>query len=141
MTEGVIDHFIKWFTNKVQKIKGWKIEVILQDLTNPMHWAISQMSRVVFKALGLILIFFITGLDHIAWENQEFRIKNRSSLLNLVTKGRHKKNNCRFGENCTIGGRGSEKLLNFHHLQMMKNIEGGVGLRVTFHYFIEPNYD
>ena len=24
-----------------------------------------------------------------------------------------------------LGGRGSEKLLNFHHLQMMKNIEGG----------------
>ena len=34
-----------------------------------------------------------------------------------------------------LGGRGSEKLLNFHHLQMMKNMEGG-GLRVTFHYFI-----
>ena len=26
-----------------------------------------------------------------------------------------------------LGGRGSEKLLNFHHLQMMKNIEGGGG--------------
>ena len=25
-----------------------------------------------------------------------------------------------------LGGRGSEKLLNFHHLQMMKNMEGGV---------------
>ena len=25
-----------------------------------------------------------------------------------------------------LGGRGSEKLLNFHHLQMMKNKEGGV---------------
>ena len=24
-----------------------------------------------------------------------------------------------------LGGRGSEKLLNFHHLQMMKNMEGG----------------
>ena len=23
-----------------------------------------------------------------------------------------------------LGGRGSEKLLNFHHLQMMKNMEG-----------------
>ena len=30
-----------------------------------MHWAISQMSRVIFKSLGLILIFSITGLDNI----------------------------------------------------------------------------
>ena len=60
----------------------------------------------------------------------------------VKAKGRHQKKtkNCRFGENGTIGGEGSEKLLNFHHLQMMKNMEGG-GLRVTFHYFIEPNYD
>ena len=44
----------------------------------------------------------------------------------MKSKGRHqKKKNCRFGENVTIGGRGSEKLLNFHHLQMMKNMEGG----------------
>ena len=28
-------------------------------------------------------------------------------------------------ENGTIGGRGSEKLLDFHHLQMMKNMEEG----------------
>ena len=27
-----------------------------------------------------------------------------------------------------LGGRGSEKLLNFHHLQMMKNMEGGGGV-------------
>ena len=38
------------------------------------------------------------------------------------------------------GGGGSEKLLNFHYLQMMKNMEGG-GLRVTIYYFIEPKYD
>ena len=37
------------------------------------------------------------------------------------------------------GGGGSEKLLNFHYLQMMKNMEGG-GLRVTFYHFIEPKY-
>ena len=30
-----------------------------------VHWAISQMSRVVFKSLGLILIFLIIGFDHI----------------------------------------------------------------------------
>ena len=39
----------------------------------------------------------------------------------------HKKT-CRMSENVLFGGggcRGSEKLLNFHHLQMMKNIEGG----------------
>ena len=30
-----------------------------------MHWTISQVSRIVFKSLGLILIFFIAGLDHI----------------------------------------------------------------------------
>ena len=30
------------------------------------------------------------------------------------------------------GGGGSEKVLNFHHLQLMKNMEGGGGLGVTF---------
>ena len=46
-------------------------------------------------------------------------------------KGRHQKKNVIKSENGTIGGRGSEKLLNFHHLQMMKNMEGGVS---EFHF-------
>ena len=37
------------------------------------------------------------------------------------------------------GAEGSEKLLNFHHLQMTKFMEGG-GLRVKFYYFIKPKY-
>ena len=58
-----------------------------------------------------------------------------------MNKGRHpKKKTADLVKTALLGGRGSEKLLNFHHLQMMKNMEGG-GLRVTFHYFIEPNYD
>ena len=58
-----------------------------------------------------------------------------------IHKGRHpKKKTADLVKIALLGGRGSEKLLNFHHLQMMKNMEGG-GLRVTFHYFIEPNYD
>ena len=47
--------------------------------------------------------------------------------------------NCEKSEKRTIGGGGSEKLLNFHHLQMMKNIEGG-GLRVKFYHFKEPKH-
>ena len=45
---------------------------------------------------------------------QNFRIKS------IVIKGRHPKKNCRKSENGIIEGGGSEKLLNFHHLQMMK---------------------
>ena len=36
-----------------------------------------------------------------------------------------KKKNGIKSENGTIGGKRSEKLLNFHHLQMMKNMEWG----------------
>ena len=48
-------------------------------------------------------------------------------IVQNTSKGRHKKN-CIKSENGTIGGRGSEKLLNFHHLQMMKNMEGWGGV-------------
>ena len=30
-----------------------------------------------------------------------------------VAKGRHQKKNCRFGENCTIGGEGVRKIIEF----------------------------
>ena len=41
-------------------------------------------------------------------------------------KGRHqKKKTADLVKIALLGGRGSEKLLNFHHLQMMKNMEGG----------------
>ena len=40
-------------------------------------------------------------------------------------KGRHpKKKTADLVKMALLGGRGSEKLLNFHHLQMMKNMEG-----------------
>ena len=62
-------------------------------------------------------------------------------MVEINNKGRHpKKKTADLVKTALLGGRGSEKLLNFHHLQMMKNMEGG-GLRVTFHYFIEQNYD
>ena len=77
-------------------------------------------------------------LEPMYWVN----LRTSCTLQSTMVREDIKKKNCRFGENCTIGGeRGSEKLLNFHHLQMMKNMEVGGGLRVTFHYFIEPNYD
>ena len=61
--------------------------------------------------------------------------------VQVITLGKtSKKKTADLVKTSLLGGRGSEKLLNFHHLQMMKNMEGG-GLRVTFHYFIEPNYD
>ena len=46
-------------------------------------------------------------------------------IISISIREDIQKKTCRFGENGTIGGEGSEKLLNFHHLQMMKNIEGG----------------
>ena len=43
-----------------------------------------------------------------------------------MSKGRHqKKKTADLVKIALLGGRGSEKLLNFHHLQMMKNMEGG----------------
>ena len=43
-----------------------------------------------------------------------------------ISKGRHpKKKTADLVKMALLGGRGSEKLLNFHHLQMMKNMEGG----------------
>ena len=56
------------------------------------------------------------------------------------TKGRHKKN-CRFGENGTIGGEGFRKIIEFSSFTNDEKHGRGGGLRVTFHYFIEPNYD
>ena len=61
--------------------------------------------------------------------------------MNLNLGKTSKKKTADLVKTALLGGRGSEKLLNFHHLQMMKNMEGEGGLRVTFHYFIEPNYD
>ena len=61
--------------------------------------------------------------------------------ISLLREDIKKKKTADLVKTALLGGRGSEKLLNFHHLQMMKNMEGGGGLRVTFHYFIEPNYD
>ena len=46
----------------------------------------------------------------------------------------HKKT-CRMSENVLFGGggcRGSEKLLNFHHLQIMKNIKGAGASELHF---------
>ena len=67
------------------------------------------------------------------------------TIVKLESRSKHLlrediKKNWYLVETALLGGRGSENLLNFHHLQMIKNMEGG-GLRVTFHYFIEPNYD
>ena len=42
----------------------------------------------------------------------------------LIYKGRHQKKTVERVKTALLGGRGSEKLLNFHHLQMMKNMEG-----------------
>ena len=52
-----------------------------------------------------------------------------------------KKKNCRFGENCTIGGEGVRKIIEFSSFTNDEKHRRGGGLRVTFHYFIEPNYD
>ena len=59
----------------------------------------------------------------------------------MVSKGRHPKKNCRFGENGTIGGEGVRKIIEFSSFTNDEKQRRGGGLRVTFHYFIEPNYD
>ena len=51
------------------------------------------------------------------------------------------KKNCRFGENVTIGGEGVRKIIEFSSFTNDEKHGRGGGLRVTFHYFIEPNYD
>ena len=63
------------------------------------------------------------------------------SCPHKVNKGRHQKKNCRFGENCTIGGEGVRKIIEFSSFTNDEKHGRGGGLRVTFHYFIEPNYD
>ena len=50
------------------------------------------------------------------------------------------KKNCRFGENGTIGGEGVRKIIEFSSFTNDEK-QGRGGLRVTFHYLIEPNYD
>ena len=56
-----------------------------------------------------------------------WRQKLRRDNNGLVSKGRHpKKKTADLVKMALLGGRGSEKLLNFHHLQMMENMEGGV---------------
>ena len=60
--------------------------------------------------------------------------------LKSLTKGRHKKN-CRFGENVTIGGEGVRKIIEFSSFTNDEKHGRGGDLRVTFHYFIERNYD
>ena len=69
--------YIYWFTRIMPSIWWNFLFFKLKDSklsqnsfhihSEPMHWVIYQMSRIVFKSLslGLILIFFITGLDHI----------------------------------------------------------------------------
>ena len=52
-----------------------------------------------------------------------------------------KKKNCRFGEIVTIGGEGVRKIIEFSSFANDEKQGRGGGLRVTFHYFIEPNYD
>ena len=65
-------------------------------------------------------------------------------LVNYIycgTKGRHQKKNCIKSENGTIGGEGVRKIIEFSSFTNDENHGRGGGLRVTFHYFIEPNYD
>ena len=51
-----------------------------------------------------------------------------------------KKKNCIKSENGTIGGEGVRKIIEFSSFTNDEK-HGRGGLRVTFHYFIEPNYD
>ena len=50
------------------------------------------------------------------------------------------KKNCIKSENSTIGGEGVRKIIEFSSFTNDEK-HGRGGLRVTFHYFIEPKYE
>ena len=58
-----------------------------------------------------------------------------------MCKGRHPKKNGIKSENGTSGREGVRQIIEFSSLTNDEKHGRGVGLRVTFHYFIEPNYD
>ena len=102
--------------------------------TKPLYF--SKIKNLNDSKLDALSKFQIKIFFHHIYNNSNLH----SIFIQQLREDIQKKKTADLVKTALLGGRGPEKLLNFHHLQLMKNMEGGV-LRVTFHYFIEPNYD